>query len=139
MDDDSERGQERRTMSDRQVEELSLIHGAIQENAAAKRELAAEIARQVWWIKFGTAVLAVVLGVLLFIGVLNRATNNRVADCTIKGGECYSEGRAETGKAVAQLTEAIRVEVQKALDQAECDFGAYCAPGLTPRPRPAGG
>lgn len=107
------------------AEMITLLTKAVTEigkvaSAITARDMREKKHRWVW----GLAVAALVGAVGL--GLSNRLVIGAIEDCTKPSGQCYREGQARTGGAVAQIT-----------DEERRTQGIVCD-SIDPQRRPAG-
>lgn len=148
-------GPERRevTLSDvhegilRSAEGMSGLAEAINRSTDVNAALMADALRRqsksrTVWLIILSVLVGIVLLAIVWIGVQQyrgAQRGDRIEDCTTPGRECYERQVAEAGRQVDRVKQDTEAAVRAGLDQAECDFGIYCAPGVTPRtPPPAG-
>lgn len=130
MTDEEYAGPERRTNN----VSLAEVHSGIIEVAASMSELAQAItrnSRRATWVQtvwltvltLGVAFLSII-AVYNYQGIVDaRSTSAVITDCVTPSGGCFQRNQ--------QARNQIAIQ---AAQQAECDFGGVCAPGVTPAP-----
>lgn len=114
----------KRTVPAMPADGIQALRDLITESRAMREGI--ETDRQLWRVRIRAGLALVAVAVLLIGGLLTltirfeqerkerssanlanleqiRAVNERIADCTTVGGECYDRGAARTGQAIAEL------------------------------------